>query len=137
MEIPSCLYEWSERYSPGGVLEKVIIDLGELSMTEDKNRPSAKTAKANRDASDRRAPEKEPNGMARSRKELPGSAKEVFSVGFPSNQSLNEITRELKRFFINAALRRSGGSRQAAARLLGISRYSLKHYMKSLGHDGK
>jgi DNA-binding NtrC family response regulator len=39
----------------------------------------------------------------------------------------------LKRFFIAEALKRSGGNRQGAAKMLGISRYSLKHYMKSLG----
>jgi DNA-binding NtrC family response regulator len=50
---------------------------------------------------------------------------------------LNEITRELKRFFVDAALRRSGGRRQAAARLLKISRDSLKHYMKRLGYEGE
>jgi DNA-binding NtrC family response regulator len=137
MRIPACLYERSERYSPGGVLKRVIIDPGELSMTVDKNRPSAKMTKASRDTRYRRGPEKEPNSTARPSEELLLSEIEVFSVGFPSSRSLNEITRELKRFFINAALRRSGGSRQAAARLLGISRYSLKHYMKSLGHDGK
>ncbi len=106
-------------------------------MTANKNTPGNKMAEANRVAHERRRPEKEPNGMARVSEELLFSNKEVFSVGFPSDQSLNEITRELKRFFINAALRRSGGSRQGAARLLGISRYSLKHYMKALGHYGE
>lgn len=75
--------------------------------------------------------------MERVSEELLLSNREVFSVGFPSDQSLNEITRELKRFFIEAALRRSGGSRQGAARLLKISRYSLKHYMKALSYDGE
>jgi two-component system, NtrC family, response regulator AtoC len=56
-----------------------------------------------------------------------------FATSFPSDQSLNEITHDLKRSLVNEALRRSKGSRQVAARLLGISRYSLKHYMKSLG----
>ena len=103
-------------------------------MTANKNTPDNKMAEANRDARERRRPEKEPNGMARVSKKLLLSGEEVFSVGFPSDQSLNEITMELKRFFINAALRRSGGSRQGAARLLGISRYSLKHYIKTLAH---
>lgn len=58
-----------------------------------------------------------------------------FGVSFPSHQSLNEITQDLKRFLVTEALRRSGGNRQAAARLLGISRYSLKHYMKTLGFE--
>ncbi|MGO9570982.1 MAG: sigma 54-interacting transcriptional regulator [Desulfomonilaceae bacterium] len=60
---------------------------------------------------------------------------ETFSVSFPNHRSLNEITKDVKRFLIDGALRKSEGSRQGAARLLGISRYSLKHYMKSLGYS--
>ncbi len=55
-----------------------------------------------------------------------------FVTEFPEGRSLNEVSRDLKQSLINEALRRSGGSRQGAAKLLGISRYSLKHYMKSL-----
>jgi two-component system, NtrC family, response regulator AtoC len=59
-----------------------------------------------------------------------------FCATFPSDKSLNEVTQDLKRFLVNEALQRSGGSRQGAAKLLGISRYSLKHYIRSLGlHD--
>jgi PAS domain S-box-containing protein len=56
-----------------------------------------------------------------------------LTVCFPTEESLNDITHNVKRSLVNEALRRSSGSRQGAARLLGISRYSLKHYMKSLG----
>ncbi len=56
-----------------------------------------------------------------------------LTVCFPTEESLNDITHHVKRSLVNEALRRSGGSRQGASRLLGISRYSLKHYMKSLG----
>ena len=59
----------------------------------------------------------------------------AFSVSFPNHRSLNEITKDVKRFLIDGALRKSNGSRQGAARLLGISRYSLKHYMKTLGYS--
>jgi PAS domain S-box-containing protein len=63
-----------------------------------------------------------------------GNAKDwSLVVCFPTDESLNDITQNVKRSLVNEALRRSGGSRQGAARLLGISRYSLKHYMKSLG----
>ncbi len=62
-----------------------------------------------------------------------GNSKSAFTVCFPCDDSLNEITQEVKRFLVNQALHKSGGSRTGAARLLGISRYSLKHYMKSLG----
>jgi PAS domain S-box-containing protein len=55
-----------------------------------------------------------------------------LTINFPSDRTLNDITREMKSSLVNEALRRSGGSRQGAARLLGISRYSLKHYMNSL-----
>ena len=60
---------------------------------------------------------------------------EAFSISFPNHRSLNEITKDVKRFLIDGALRKSNGSRQGAARLLGISRYSLKHYMKTLGYS--
>jgi two-component system response regulator AtoC len=73
--------------------------------------------------------------MATMSKKSLRDGKEVFSVVFPNDQSLNEITRELKRSFVNAALRRSGGRKQDAARLLGISRDSLKHYVKTLGYE--
>jgi two-component system response regulator AtoC len=68
-------------------------------------------------------------------KELPHEQESSFTVSFPSNKSLNEMTQDLKRFLINAALRQSRGKRQAAARLLKISRDSLKHYMKTLGYS--
>jgi len=55
-----------------------------------------------------------------------------YTINFPADRCLNDVTREMKTSLINEALRRSGGSRQGAARLLGISRYSLKHYMHSL-----
>jgi DNA-binding NtrC family response regulator len=58
-----------------------------------------------------------------------------MSVNFPHDRTLNDITREVKSALVNEALRRSNGSRQGAARLLGISRYSLKHYMNSLDLD--
>ncbi len=58
-----------------------------------------------------------------------------MSVNFPHDRTLNDITREVKSALVNEALRRSSGSRQGAARLLGISRYSLKHYMNSLDLD--
>ena len=81
-------------------------------------------------------------GVTLDRLELPGGARPTpqgkngpFSVSFPTHQSLNEITQDLKRYLVNEALRMSNGSRQEAARLLGISRHSLKHYMKTLGFE--
>ncbi len=76
-------------------------------------------------------------GLHDVRDSLPEHEKTSFAVSFPCRQSLNEITQDLKRFPVNEALRLTGGSRQDAARLLGISRYSLKHYMKTLGYNGE
>ncbi len=56
-----------------------------------------------------------------------------FHVSFPADESKDEITQNLRRFLIDEALRVSGGNRQGAAGVLGITRYSLKHYMKRLG----
>jgi two-component system, NtrC family, response regulator AtoC len=58
------------------------------------------------------------------------------TITFPKDRTLNELTREVKASLIIEALRRSDRSRQRAARLLGISRYSLKHYMTSLDISG-
>ena len=66
---------------------------------------------------------------------LPGDANSAdwsFTTEFPADRSLNDITYDLKRSLVVEALRRSRGKRQAAARLLGISRDSLKHYMRTL-----
>ncbi len=46
---------------------------------------------------------------------------------------MNDVTRELKASLVSEALRRTGGCREDAARLLKISRHSLKHYIKSFG----
>jgi two-component system, NtrC family, response regulator AtoC len=66
---------------------------------------------------------------------LPGDANSAdwsFTTEFPADRSLNDITYDLKRSLVVEALRRSRGRRQVAARLLGISRDSLKHYMRTL-----
>ncbi|MDQ7782474.1 MAG: sigma 54-interacting transcriptional regulator [Desulfomonilaceae bacterium] len=56
-----------------------------------------------------------------------------YFTDFPHGRSLNDVTRDLKRALVSEALRRCGGSPTRAADLLGISRNSLNHYMKSLG----
>ncbi len=55
------------------------------------------------------------------------------TVTFPQGKSLHEVTRDLKRSLVLEALRRSAGSKQGAARLLGISRHALAYQMKSVG----
>jgi two-component system, NtrC family, response regulator AtoC len=52
------------------------------------------------------------------------------SFGFPTNETINDVTMDLKRSLVLEALRRVGGSRKRAAELLGISPDSLKHYMQ-------
>jgi DNA-binding NtrC family response regulator len=59
----------------------------------------------------------------------------LYRLPFPENRSLNDVLEGVKRAVIVEALRRSGGKRQQAARLLGISRNALFHHMKSLGVD--
>jgi PAS domain S-box-containing protein len=54
-----------------------------------------------------------------------------LTLRFPANESLNEVTNHVKRLMVIEALRRSGGKRTVAARLLGLTPDSLKHYMKT------
>lgn len=63
------------------------------------------------------------------------SRSENWSVNlqFPKSGSLHEELDRAKRLLLIEALRRSNGNRTRAARLLGISRYSVINYIKSLG----
>lgn len=54
----------------------------------------------------------------------------------PTGDSLNEMVRNLKKSLIEHALEQSQGKKVEAARLLGISRDSLKQQMKGLGMSG-
>ncbi len=56
-----------------------------------------------------------------------------YFTDFPHGRTLNDVTKELKRALVAEALRRCGDSPTRAADMLGISRNSLNHYMKSLG----
>jgi DNA-binding NtrC family response regulator len=49
---------------------------------------------------------------------------------FPENETINDVTMNLKRHLVIEALRRANGSRKRAAELLGISADSLKYYMQ-------
>lgn len=53
-----------------------------------------------------------------------------FTVAFPRDRSLHDVTNEVAYLLCNEALRRSGGAKKSAARLLGISRDSFYRYMK-------
>jgi PAS domain S-box-containing protein len=61
------------------------------------------------------------------------SSGRTFTTHFPGGQSLNEMLDELKQSLIEEALRRTGGRRKEAANLLGVTRSSLKHHMRSKG----
>lgn len=75
-------------------------------------------------------------GLETERQRTQEHVKSSFVAQFPPDHSLNEITEDLKRFFINEALRESKGNRLRAAEILGISRDSLKYHMKILGLYG-
>jgi PAS domain S-box-containing protein len=57
-----------------------------------------------------------------------------FQVSFPIQESLPQLTENLKKFLIREALRYARDSRQKAADLLGISRFALRRYMQALGN---
>lgn len=56
-----------------------------------------------------------------------------YAVEFPEGNSLNDITKGVKKALVQEALVRSKGNRKAAARLLKIPYDSLRHYLRSLG----
>lgn len=59
----------------------------------------------------------------------------TFYTTFPENRTLNDVTRDLKRALVQEALHRAGQRTVQAAKLLGISRNSLNHYIASLDID--
>jgi DNA-binding NtrC family response regulator len=56
-----------------------------------------------------------------------------FTTNFPDGRSIHDVAADLKRSLIEEALRRSGGNKQEAGRLLGITRHALAHQSKFLG----
>jgi PAS domain S-box-containing protein len=61
-----------------------------------------------------------------------GSKAMSFTVQLPDGGSMHDAIQEAKRLMVLEGLRRSGGNVTNAAELLGISRDSMKHHMKSL-----
>ncbi|MCA1959505.1 MAG: sigma 54-interacting transcriptional regulator [Desulfomonile sp.] len=53
-----------------------------------------------------------------------------MNIGFPKDQSLNDVVLSVKRRLVVEALERAGGRRKQAATLLGLTADALKHYMK-------
>jgi PAS domain S-box-containing protein len=72
-------------------------------------------------------------GLASAETEREGDNESAFTITFPPQGSVNEVTQDVKRFLVKNALRQTNGRRNQAARILGISRDSLKHYIKTLG----
>lgn len=64
---------------------------------------------------------------------LPDSLEWSLSVGFPLALPLNDLVNDLKCHLITEALKRTGGKKADAARLLGISRDALRGQIKRLG----
>jgi len=61
----------------------------------------------------------------------------AFAVEVGPGVSMPDAIQQAKRMLVQEGLRRSGGSLKHAAYLLGISRDSLKHHLKSLGDRGR
>ncbi len=55
-----------------------------------------------------------------------------YEIHLPEGGALPEALREVKKYFVNESLRRSRGRVKEAARILGISRDSFNHMLKSL-----
>jgi PAS domain S-box-containing protein len=58
-------------------------------------------------------------------------------VRFPNDGSLTEVAREVKQSLCLEALRRSNGNKAEAARMLGITRYSLLRVLKTLQYPAQ
>jgi DNA-binding NtrC family response regulator len=58
-----------------------------------------------------------------------------YTVTFPGGKTIHDVTKEMKRSLVLEALRRANGSKQIAARMLGISRHAFAHQMKAAGLD--
>lgn len=58
-----------------------------------------------------------------------------WTVTFPPAPSLDEVVRNLRRDMVTESLRRTGGNRQAASDLLGISRFSLRRLLQGFGGE--
>jgi len=58
----------------------------------------------------------------------------AYTVNFPpEGTNIHDVTKDMKRSLVMEALRRADGSKQGAARLLGISRHAFAHQMRSVG----
>lgn len=63
------------------------------------------------------------------------AADRCWTVTFPPAPSLDEVVRRIRVDMVTESLRRTGGNRQAASDLLGISRFSLRRLLQGLGDN--
>jgi PAS domain S-box-containing protein len=63
----------------------------------------------------------------------------TMTFGFPEDRSFDDLIKDIKCSLIEEALRRSGGKKEKAAHLLGISRFVMARQIKSLacGEQGR
>jgi transcriptional regulator with PAS, ATPase and Fis domain len=55
----------------------------------------------------------------------------THTVHFPDGKSMNDIIREVRQSILFEALRRTGNNQKAAAKLIGVSYVSMRHYLRS------
>lgn len=60
---------------------------------------------------------------------------EFFTISFPESGTLQDATDQLTKAFCVEALKRSGGNKKTAARILGISRDTLYRHLQKFGLD--
>ncbi|MEW6348487.1 MAG: sigma 54-interacting transcriptional regulator [Thermodesulfobacteriota bacterium] len=60
-----------------------------------------------------------------------------WTLQFPPVPSLEEVVRNLREEMVLESLRQSGGNKQAASRLLGISRYTLRRLLEGFADSGR
>jgi PAS domain S-box-containing protein len=64
--------------------------------------------------------------------EGPDKSLTSWMIHFPPKPSLVDVVTDIRRKLVLEALARSGGNKQEASRLLGVSRYTLRRQMKTL-----
>lgn len=55
----------------------------------------------------------------------------THTVYFPDGKSMNDIIKDVRRSILVEALRRTGNNQKAAAKLIGVSYVSMRHYLRS------
>ncbi len=58
-----------------------------------------------------------------------------WTISFPPRPSFGHVISDVRRSLIQEALSRARGNKEAASRLLGVSRFVLRRQMKTLGMD--